>query len=71
MKHKLICLLSAITLLLCMGILLSPAQVHAQNLDEIEKYDITIDVNKDASLNINYHIEWRVLDRIPKDHWNG
>ncbi|MCR5831689.1 MAG: zinc ribbon domain-containing protein [Lachnospiraceae bacterium] len=30
--------------------------------DEILNYTITVDVNKDATLNINYHIDWKVLD---------
>ncbi|MDO4976326.1 MAG: zinc ribbon domain-containing protein [Eubacteriales bacterium] len=36
--------------------------VHADNLDEIEKYEITAEVNEDATVKLNYHIEWRVLD---------
>lgn len=36
--------------------------VHADNLDEIEKYEITAEVNEDATVALNYHIEWRVLD---------
>lgn len=30
--------------------------------DEITKYEITVDVNEDATLNIRYHIEWKVLE---------
>ncbi len=30
--------------------------------DEILDYTITVDVNKDATLNLNYHIDWKVLD---------
>lgn len=30
--------------------------------DEILNYSIYIDVNPDATLNINYHIDWKVLD---------
>ena len=30
--------------------------------DEILNYTITVDVNKDATLNLNYHIDWKVLD---------
>lgn len=31
-------------------------------LDEIEDYTITIDMNKDGSMDIKYHIEWKVLN---------
>ena len=30
--------------------------------DEILNYTITVDVNQDATLNLNYHIDWKVLD---------
>ncbi|MCR5687444.1 MAG: zinc ribbon domain-containing protein [Lachnospiraceae bacterium] len=30
--------------------------------DEILNYTITVDVNKDATLNLNYHLDWKVLD---------
>ncbi len=30
--------------------------------DEILNYTIMVDVNKDATLNITYHIDWKVLD---------
>ena len=30
--------------------------------DEILNYEITIDVNEDATLNMHYHIDWRVLE---------
>ena len=32
------------------------------DLDEIVNYTITVDVNDDATLNMVYHIEWKVLD---------
>ena len=30
--------------------------------DEIENFTITVDVNEDASLQMIYHIDWKVLD---------
>ena len=30
--------------------------------DKLRDFTITVDVNEDASLNMNYHIEWEVLD---------
>ena len=38
------------------------AGASAVTLDEILKYEITVDVNEDATLNLKYHIEWKVLD---------
>lgn len=35
---------------------------HADNLDEIEKYVVTADVRDDATVDLTYHFEWRVLD---------
>ncbi len=34
----------------------------AGDLDEILLYDITVDVNEDATLTMKYHIDWKVLD---------
>lgn len=36
--------------------------VKAKPTDEILNYTITVDVNDDATLNMLYHIEWKVLD---------
>ena len=43
------------------GILLFATPVMADT-DEILNYTIAVDVNKDATLNLNYHIDWKVLD---------
>ena len=32
------------------------------DLDEILEYAITVDVNEDGTLNMFYHIRWKVLD---------
>ena len=34
----------------------------AANTDEILNFTITVDVNEDASLEMTYHIDWKVLD---------
>ena len=34
----------------------------AVELDEILEYAITVDVNEDGTLNMHYHIDWKVLD---------
>ena len=33
----------------------------AENLDEIEIYEITVNVREDGTLDIRYDVEWRVL----------
>ncbi len=51
-------------LLLCL-LLVSPlftATAQAAELDEILRYEITVDVNDDATLRMRYHIDWKVLD---------
>lgn len=37
-------------------------EASTTQLDEIELYSITIDVNDDGSMNLNYEITWKVLD---------
>ena len=46
---------------LLIGIMMFAVPVFADT-DEILNYTIAIDVNDDATLNINYHIDWKVLD---------
>ncbi|MBQ9459526.1 MAG: hypothetical protein IJU66_06285 [Oscillospiraceae bacterium] len=41
--------------------LLSPC-ARAAELDEILRFEITVDVNPDATLSMIYHIDWKVLD---------
>lgn len=36
--------------------------VQAKATDEILDYEITVEVNEDATLNLFYHIDWKVLD---------
>lgn len=43
-------------------VIISAVPVHAAATDEILNFTITVDVNEDASLNMTYHIEWKVLD---------
>lgn len=46
---------------LLVGLLLFATPVMADT-DDILNYTITVDVNDDATLNLNYHIDWKVLD---------
>ena len=48
-----------ISLFACIMIFAVPVMADT---DEILNYTITVDVNKDATLNLNYHIDWKVLD---------
>jgi len=60
MLKKLLCSLFVLALVFSMVPLVrAGADSH---LDEIEKYNIKIDVEKDATLDMTYHIEWKVLD---------
>ena len=52
-------LLPMLALLLCLVFAVLPAQ--AAPTDEILSFEITVDVNDDASLNMIYRIEWKVL----------
>ena len=53
--------ITVFVLSLLAGVLLFATPVMADT-DEILNYTITVDVNKDATLNLNYHIDWKVLD---------
>lgn len=61
MRRRIIRIILALS---CVAVLLvgSALPVCAGTLDEIEKYEITADVNNDATVTLKYHIEWRVLD---------
>ena len=48
-------------LVVSLGFLL-PLRAKAKDLDEIQLYIITVKVNEDATLDMNYHIKWKVLD---------
>ena len=48
--------------LLAALLILIPFSFAAADLDEIENYYVTVDVRKDASADITYQVEWRVLD---------
>ena len=53
-----------LSLALCLALLASVLCVTAQakDLDEIQNYTITVDVNQDGTLHMVYHIDWLVLD---------
>ena len=51
-------------------VLVSPVAAQAKVTDEIQDFAITVDVNEDASLQMTYHIVWKVLDdSIGKLEW--
>ena len=57
MKNK----ITVFVITLLAGILLFATPVMADT-DRIENYTITVDVNDDATLDLTYHIDWKVLD---------
>ena len=81
MKVKLRLFIALLTFALVAAMPLSQAWASG-DLDEILAYDITVDVNEDATLTMVYHIEWKVLDStsdgpltwvrvgIPNKHYN-
>ena len=46
------------------ALILFAVPVHADT-DEILRYTVFVEVNKDATLNLHYHFEWKVLDSGP------
>lgn len=52
----------AAAVLLAILTLLGPVRASAGDLDRIRYYEITVDVNEDATLNMVYKIDWEVLD---------
>ena len=67
MKRKLFCF--ALALALCLALLC--AAVYADDpTDEILNYEITASVNEDGSVNLDYHLDWKVLrDDIGALEW--
>ena len=51
----------SLILMLAIAVFL-PMHIHAEDLDEILSYIISVDVNDDATLNMSYRIRWKVLD---------
>ena len=48
--------------LILLGAVMAAEPVLAAATDEILDFIITVDVNEDASLEMTYHIDWKVLD---------
>ncbi|MBO4915630.1 MAG: hypothetical protein J5449_10555, partial [Oscillospiraceae bacterium] len=61
MKKCKIVLLSILCLLFLLPVM-APCAEAAKELDEILYFEVTVDVNEDATLRMRYHIEWKVLD---------
>lgn len=58
------------TVVLLLWLCSLPAPALAAATDQILDFTITVDVNEDASLNMFYHIDWKVLDdSIGKLEW--
>ena len=57
-RCRILCVLAA-----CLCFLLGGLSVQASGAtDEITDYVITVEVNEDATLNLHYHIQWKVLE---------
>ena len=54
-------ILLLLTAALLFTVLFSAVPALAAPTDEIENFTITVDVNNDASLEMTYHIDWKVL----------
>jgi hypothetical protein len=60
-------LLCSLFIFLFIFISVSPVIAKADgNLDEIENYKIIVDMESDGSMDIKYHIDWKVLDDSSK-----
>ena len=67
MKRKILVL--ALSLALCLALLCAPA-LASDPTDEILNYEITASVNTDGTVNLEYHIDWKVLrDDIGALEW--
>ena len=56
-------LFSKILVAFCLMVILLPLQAEARGpLDEIQNYTIQVDMRPDGTMDIRYHIEWKVLD---------
>ena len=60
-RKLLTALLGAAAILMVLT-LLCPVRADAADLDRILKYEITVDVNENATLDMEYYIDWKVLD---------
>ena len=60
MRTKLLSALVAV--IFAMTLPFACAWAASGDLDEIEAFNITVDVNEDATLDMVYHVEWKVLD---------
>lgn len=59
MKRKIVLIIAGILLWLCVP---CKSAYAASPTDEILNFTITVDVNDDATLNLKYHLDWKVLE---------
>ena len=63
MKNAKVRFISAICMLLALIFSVAPMQAYAAApLDEIQNYEIQVDMRNDGTLDIKYHVDWKVLD---------
>ena len=51
-----------IALLLLALLLLLPASALAKDLDEIQNYGVSVQLREDGTMDLTYHLDWKVLD---------
>ena len=51
-----------LAIVLVLGLVSFPVQAKSKPLDEIQDYDITVNMRPDGTMDIHYDIEWLVLD---------
>lgn len=55
--------LTTLLLVSMLIVLMIPVTVFAKEpLDEIQQYNLTVNMRNDGTMDIQYHIEWKVLD---------
>ena len=62
MKARVLAVLVSVALAFTFALPVSGAWAASGDLDEIESFRITVDVNDDATLSMAYHVDWKVLD---------
>ena len=55
-------ILSVFLITACAAAMLFQYSVSADALDEIQNYEITVDMRSDGTMDMAYHLEWKVLD---------
>lgn len=55
-------LIATLFMLICLVLALPTETFAKEPLDEIQQYNLIVDMRNDGTMDISYHIEWKVLD---------